>query len=221
MGLSGGDTGGTSGGFEATARLLNDGGSVDVVSAGNCQAALNRIAVGRTEDGHDLQTLAFLVPEPDNEFDSNAIHVQIDKMKVGYLSPLDAEDYQPVVGELMSDGNIGAVIATIQGGWRRGKDDEGHYGVVLDLAPAENALEDPSDGAADFFEGFLAKGPATVTPGKASAAPADELHGREATAASAEPSSGSQTRLGCIGQVAFAAIAVAVVLYVLWILMGL
>ena len=69
------------------ARLDGDGDYLcDVVGESHYQAALNRIAGGKTEDGHQIECTAILVPEPTNSHDRNAVKVMIAGAQVGYLS---------------------------------------------------------------------------------------------------------------------------------------
>ncbi len=115
-------------------RFEGDGSfECDVVGESNYQDALNRIAGGKTEDGHEFECTARLVPEPGNPHDSNAVMVMIDGRQVGYLSRAHA---QAMTILFQRKGLGGAEAdALVVGGWKRGRGakDEGHYGVKLDL----------------------------------------------------------------------------------------
>ena len=63
----------------------------DVVGEASYQDALNRIAGGKTKDGHEIECLAQLIPEPSNPHDANAIMVTIDGSRVGYLARAHAK----------------------------------------------------------------------------------------------------------------------------------
>lgn len=91
------------------------------------QNALNKICGGKNDDGHRHSCVAYLTPEPENPYDPRAIAVVIDNLKVGYV-PRDATDQTLQAMK----GNIASVDALIVGGWKR-DDDEGSYGVKLDL----------------------------------------------------------------------------------------
>lgn len=49
---------------------------------------------GYTEKGHNHQVEAKLIYEDDNEYDDNAISIEIDGNTVGYLSREDAKLYR-------------------------------------------------------------------------------------------------------------------------------
>lgn len=121
--------------FEVDAIKLRGGSEVPVVGESQYQQALSRICGGKSIDGHHRGCLAALVREPHNEYDRHAVAVQIDAQKVGYLSRDDARAYGPLLERLASEGCVGACDAEIRGGWNRGGGDEGHFGVVLFLAP--------------------------------------------------------------------------------------
>jgi hypothetical protein len=114
--------------------VLNGGGSCDVVGESFHQAELDRICGGKTEDGHYEWFTAHLVLEPENPYDSNAVKVMIGEAQVGHLSRSDAIAYRADLLKIEREGRVGVCRAQIRGGWDRGGDDSGHYGVVLDLA---------------------------------------------------------------------------------------
>ena len=107
---------------------------MDVVGEASYQPVFEAICGGKCESGYDLAVVAALVPEPTNPYDKNAVMVQVNGASVGYLSRADAIAYGPVVAKA---GRHSAVLAhaRIVGGWKRGKRDEGHFGIWLDLAP--------------------------------------------------------------------------------------
>jgi hypothetical protein len=121
--------------FEVHAIKLRGGSEVPVVGESHYQQALLRICGGKSIDGHHRGCIAALIREPHNEYDRHAVAVQIDAQKVGYLSRDDARAYGLLLERLASEGCVGACDAEIRGGWNRGGGDEGHFGVVLFLAP--------------------------------------------------------------------------------------
>lgn len=115
---------------------------METVGESYYQDAFIRICGGKCYDGYALPCTATLVAEPNNPHDRNAIAVYVHSMKVGHLSRNDALRYKPVVDRLMAAGHVGTCEATIVGGWDRGNGDEGHFGIVLDLAVPEHAHPD-------------------------------------------------------------------------------
>lgn len=56
------------------------------------------------ERGADMDTVAELVPHPENRFDPFAVAVKVDQEIVGYLPQDDAKRYQPVLMSLVGQG---------------------------------------------------------------------------------------------------------------------
>jgi len=99
-----------------------------VVGESHYQKALDEICGGKTEEGHQRNIEAQLIPEPKNPHDKNAVRVEIAGQTVGYLSQGKALRYAEAFGPK----TVTACGALITGGWKR-KDSEGSYGVSLDL----------------------------------------------------------------------------------------
>jgi hypothetical protein len=105
----------------------------DIVGESNYQPALRRIAGPKTEDSKRHPCVATLVLEDENPHDNLAVRVDIDGETVGYMDRRMARQYRK---ELTRQGIKGYRLraqALIVGGWNRGGDDQGHYGVKLDL----------------------------------------------------------------------------------------
>ena len=113
--------------------VLPGGRAVEVVGESYYQDALDAICGGKCEDGHQLLCQAELRPEPHNEYDNHAVGVYVDGRKVGHLSRADAKKRQTDLLALRAQGKRPMCGALISGGWLRGPDDEGHYGIRLDL----------------------------------------------------------------------------------------
>jgi hypothetical protein len=113
--------------------LLPGGRAVQVVGESYYQDALDAICGGKCEEGHQLMCRAELRPEPDNDYDKRAVGVYVDGRKVGHLSRADAKVRQSKLLALRSQGKRPMCGALISGGWFRGRGDEGHYGIRLDL----------------------------------------------------------------------------------------
>ena len=81
----------------------------------------------RDSQTHDLPGLISL--DPDNQYDKNAVRVDIEGKIVGFLP----KDQALRVGAIMKDQGVtcAAVDARIRGGWRTNQHDEGQFGVCL------------------------------------------------------------------------------------------
>ncbi len=108
-----------------------------VVGESQYQRALERICGGRPKEPADHPCRARLVPEPTNKYDPNAIMVQVDGMTVGYLSRGAARKYAPIAALLSEPLECAALIV---GGWRRSAEDQGSFGIRLDLPIASELL---------------------------------------------------------------------------------
>lgn len=126
-------------GAPANAVMCQGHGTVHVVGESNYQQALERICGGRGERGAHCQVTAVLRLEPTNPYDSNAVRVEVGDRLVGYLSRPDALSYGSVLRTLDGRGLVAACCATVNGGWLT-KEDEGQFGVVLDLAEPASML---------------------------------------------------------------------------------
>lgn len=103
----------------------------NIVGESHCQAALSDICGGHNREGHELEVVADLSPEPSNPYDKNAVMVSVSGNKVGYLSREDAPRYLQALRDAGFDGRSVKVAAKIVGGWRTNQHDAGHFGVKL------------------------------------------------------------------------------------------
>jgi hypothetical protein len=105
----------------------------EIVGESHYQKALELAAGGRAPESVRVRKRAMLVPEPDNPHDENAVRVDIDYRRVGYLSREDAIEYNRRLFKKGLAGKAMTVDAIIVGGWDRGDGARGHFGVRLDL----------------------------------------------------------------------------------------
>ena len=105
----------------------------EVVGESYYQDALSAICGGHCEEGHEVECVAMLVPEPSNQYDRNAVAVHINGRKVAHLSREDAVEYHHALRQLSVRSPI-KCDAIIVGGWDRGSRGKGSFGVKLDLA---------------------------------------------------------------------------------------
>lgn len=111
-----------------TIDIPHTGEEVSVVGESHYQANFEIVLGLRKRQSTDRECEAELVCEDNNRYDEKAVFVALDGHKVGYLSKEDARRYRARYG------NINATcLATVVGGWDRGKDDNGMFGIRLDL----------------------------------------------------------------------------------------
>jgi hypothetical protein len=98
----------------------------EVVGASRYQEELEQIVGGRTEEGAEHYCGAILIPEPENQYDPNAVVIKISGSTVAYLRRAVAEQFKLLLSQrgYLAAG-CGAVIV---GGWDRGPRDRGHLG---------------------------------------------------------------------------------------------
>lgn len=114
--------------------LTGDGSfSFDIVGESHYQDAIEFVAGGRSDASARIRKIAMLVPESDNPHDTNAVRVDIEGRRVGYLSRGDAVRYRNLLKKKGLAGLAMTVDALIVGGWDRGNGDRGLFGVKLDL----------------------------------------------------------------------------------------
>jgi hypothetical protein len=104
-----------------------------IVGESHYQLEIEAIAGGRSEDGaRNILVDAVLIPEPNNPYDPNAVAVKNENRTVGYLSRDTAKLFCRALEA--SGFEIVSCEAVINGGWDRGPDDRGHFGVRLNAA---------------------------------------------------------------------------------------
>lgn len=115
---------------------------VNVAGESHYQEALRAIT-GATEGEVRQAATAHLIPEPENEHDPNAVRVEIDGSKVGYLPREAAAQYAPTLSPIAARGRIPVCEALIAG---RGVGGSPMIGVFLRLPPADDPWlrDDPS-----------------------------------------------------------------------------
>lgn len=107
--------------------------STEVVGESHYQQALERICGGVTRDGVEKLATATLVLEDSNPHDKNAVRVDISGSTVGYLSRETAKSYRRRLIKEGISSQTQQCPALIRGGWDRGRDDKGSFGVRPDL----------------------------------------------------------------------------------------
>jgi hypothetical protein len=99
---------------------------LEVVGESHRQRELEALAGPKKADGKQVLVGVTLRCEPDNEYDCNAVRVEVMGQLLGYV----ARDHAAVLSPAMQDGCAGTleVRGLIVGGWRDSQS-EGHYGI--------------------------------------------------------------------------------------------
>ena len=103
--------------------------ATEVVGESHYQGNLLALCGSRAPDGVHKYFVATLVPEDANPHDPKAVRVDIESKTVGYLARPVARVWREKNGSQRSL----RCKAVVRGGWDRGADDKGHFGVWLDL----------------------------------------------------------------------------------------
>jgi hypothetical protein len=97
----------------------------------------SRISAGRRERGEEVTFVVSLIPEPQNQYDSHAVRVDITGgSQVGYLPREETQAYRTVMLSLTESQRLGICRARLIGG-TEGKPS---FGVMIDLADPDSLL---------------------------------------------------------------------------------
>ncbi len=102
------------------------GWTVPVVGEASYQADIESLYRKHGGDGHDLKVSAVVAPEEGNQFDANAVRIEIDGRTVGYLSRSMAVEYRAALGV-----TVGRCSAKIGGGHETHRSRPRHCIVAL------------------------------------------------------------------------------------------
>lgn len=104
-----------------------------IAGASKYQGALEMICGGKQHESAEYYTDATLHFENDNKYDPMAVRVDVEGHTVGYLQRSDASNYRRQV-LAMGFGELSCRCkAKIVGGWYISEEDQGSFGVRLDL----------------------------------------------------------------------------------------
>jgi HIRAN domain len=106
---------------------------IEVVGESHYQGTLENICGGRSEDGANKIVEATIILESNNPHDNKAVRIDIDGQTVGYLPRESARVYRRKLKKAGYPLPTCTCFAVIRGGWDRGGDDRGYFGVRLDL----------------------------------------------------------------------------------------
>lgn len=100
--------------------------SVQIVGESHYQNHLTILCGERSREGVNMVLRADVLPDSSNKFDHEAVRIDIDGLTVGYLARDAAPQWRRQFGS-----NPVQCDALIRGGWYRGPQDEGMFGVRL------------------------------------------------------------------------------------------
>jgi hypothetical protein len=106
---------------------------LEVAGERNYLANFERIFGKRDADGVDEEIEALLVLEPTNPYDPNAVRVEVDGLTLGYLSRHSAPAFRSMLRSRFGNADRAIASGIVRGGWYRGSDDQGDFGVTLDV----------------------------------------------------------------------------------------
>lgn len=98
----------------------------EVVGESHYQAEIEQLAGGRTWNSARMIGTAVLRAEPTNQYDTNAVRVEVDGVLVGHVKATQAAELSP---QLLRSGGAVDAVAVITGGWDRGPKDRGSFGA--------------------------------------------------------------------------------------------
>lgn len=129
---------------EVTTIVFTGTEDLEVVGESYRQTELWVLAGGVTTERVRKDIVAFLIPEPDNQHDPNAIAVYIDRFPVGYIPRDHAARLSPGLRQKYAEnpGKYIGVYGVITGGGMRA-DGLGNLGVFLNYDPTDFGLEPP------------------------------------------------------------------------------
>lgn len=111
-----------------------------VVGESYYQDNLKKICGDSSIDGIKKVLNATLIHADDNQYDNEAVRIEISGKIVGHMSRTDAKLYRAYMRSRDWTGLTAICKAKISGGWDRGQGDVGSYGVSLDLPSDFNEL---------------------------------------------------------------------------------
>ena len=109
------------------------GFNVALVGESQWQQEIGAIVGGRCPEGHNCHFPAELMFD-DSQQDPNAIGVMIGGRAVGWIPGELAGEMRAALHRLNPEGKPVTCKAKIVGGWDRGREDRGYFGVKLSLA---------------------------------------------------------------------------------------
>ncbi len=127
---------------EVQAELLEGKADLDVVGESFYQEALWAVIGGVTRERVRRDIVAMLVPEPQNQYDPNAIAVYVSGLKVGHLGSVDAQRLIAGLNDQIAKnpGKFIALNGVVAGGGMR-DDGLGRLGVFLRYDPTDFGIK--------------------------------------------------------------------------------
>jgi hypothetical protein len=124
--------------------LAGDGGfALPVVGESHYRRNFDRVCGKTAEGANNMIVQAVLVCECDNPHDPDAVRIDVEGLPVGHLSRAMAKKYRARLAAVSLDERPRSCRAMVRGGWDRGGDDQGEYGIRLDLDLTKGRLLRP------------------------------------------------------------------------------
>lgn len=114
--------------------------AIEVSGESRRQKALEEICGGKRYDSACHEVRARLVLEDDNPVDPNAVRVDVNGAMVGYLDAELAPIYRRALSRAGYHEQAATCDAQIRGGWDRGPEDRGMFGIFLDIWNGEGEV---------------------------------------------------------------------------------
>lgn len=112
---------------------------VRVVGEASYQPAISMVCGSSPGTEVRFECVAGLWPDPKNQYDRNAVQVQINGMVVGHLSRADAVAYRPMIDSVLARGMVLVCKASIAG--RGAGSETPNRGVFLRLPPPDERID--------------------------------------------------------------------------------
>lgn len=93
----------------------------------------DRVCGKKSDGANNVIVVAVLVCEAGNSHDPNAVRIDVGGLPLGHLSRAMAKKYRARLAALNLDERPRSCRGMVRGGWDRGGEDQGEYGIRLDL----------------------------------------------------------------------------------------
>lgn len=113
--------------------LTSQSTTFEVVGESHYRTNLKKLAGKHGDESINKECIATLIPENDNQYDKNAIRIDIEGLTVGYLSRHDAILFRELLKANNESDQITTCKAVITGGFKLENNKRADYGVFLSM----------------------------------------------------------------------------------------